>query len=88
MGPENATSSSQAAETEAVLLQLLADLGEQRAADERCGGALWAEFSDWCWAMEAQRSKESLELFAADRSVPLTSRQLERLGKLTAGELS
>jgi hypothetical protein len=73
---------------EADLLQLLTELGEQRAADERRGGALWAEFSDWCWALEAARSEESLELFAADRPVPLTAGQLERLRQLTAEEPS
>jgi hypothetical protein len=82
------TPAPEPAATEADLLRLLVDLGEQRAADERHGGALWAEFSDWCWALEAPRSEESLELFAADRSVPLTAGQLERLRQLTAEDPS
>jgi hypothetical protein len=70
------------------LLDLLVDLGRQREADERYGGALWAEFSDWCWALEASRSAESLDLFAADRSTPLSAGQLDRLRQLVTEERS
>ncbi|MGY1883962.1 hypothetical protein ACI799_01495 [Blastococcus sp. SYSU DS0753] len=69
-----------AAETQ--ILKLLAELGDQRTADEREGGALWAEVGDWCWAMDLPRNAESVDLFAADRDVPLSGTQLRRLRNL------
>jgi hypothetical protein len=68
---------------EAEILTLLRDLGEQRAADERRGGAVWAGFSDWCWAMDLPRDPDSVDLYAADRNTPLTLRQVQRLRELT-----
>ncbi|MGY1623922.1 hypothetical protein ACI789_17125 [Geodermatophilus sp. SYSU D00965] len=70
---------------EAQILNLLADLGDQRAVDERRGGAVWAEFSDWCWAMDLPRDPSSVDLYAADRHTPLTARQLQRLRELVDG---
>lgn len=74
------------AASEAELLELLTSLGTQRASEERRGGALWAEFGDWCWAMDLVPTVESLDLFAADRSTPLTGRQLEHLLALAGGD--
>jgi hypothetical protein len=65
------------------VLSLLVDLGDARAADERHGGPLWAEFCDWCWAMDVGRTPESLDLFVADRGGSLSARQLARLRELT-----
>lgn len=71
--------------TEAEILELLADLGDQRATDERRGGAVWAEFGDWCWAMDLPPNPEAVDLYAADRYTPLTARQLRRLRELADG---
>ncbi|MBB3084217.1 hypothetical protein [Geodermatophilus sabuli] len=70
---------------EAEILELLANLGDQRATDERRGGAAWAEFGDWCWAMDLPPDQDSVDLYAADRHPPLTVRQLQRLRDLAAG---
>ncbi len=86
MAQDSSTSRMWSAGPEADLLDLLVGLGQQREADERHGGASWAEFSDWCWALEAPRTAESLDLFAADRSTPLSAGQLDRLRQFVAEE--
>ncbi len=73
---------------EAEVLRLLADLGAQRAEDERHGGALWAEFCDWCWALDAPCTAGSAKVFAADRMPSLSAGQWQRLLALVTGPAS
>ncbi|MGZ4524678.1 MAG: hypothetical protein ACXVXO_14890 [Mycobacteriaceae bacterium] len=64
------------------VLSILFELGRAREADERFGGAAWAEFRDWCWAVEEEPSLEALEVYLECYAADLSSETREELRSL------
>lgn len=61
------------ADEQTAVLSILERLGDDRAEQERRGGPLWAEFTDWCWARSCPASREEFHLWLGeicDHAVP------------------